>query len=73
MLGVDQGPWRSDDLLVPPVVHGVRCLSMGFFVPDEQPVIWRGPMLHKALEQFLVDAVLGRARLPAHRHAPGHR
>ena len=48
-----------DDLLVPPVVHGVRCLSMGFFVPDEQPVIWRGPMLHKALEQFLVDAYWG--------------
>jgi len=48
-----------DELLVPPVVHGVRCLSMGFFVPDEQPVIWRGPMLHKALEQFLVDAYWG--------------
>jgi ATP-binding protein involved in chromosome partitioning len=59
MLGVDRGPTAIDDLLVPPVVHGVRCLSMGFFVPDEQPVIWRGPMLHKALEQFLVDAYWG--------------
>jgi ATP-binding protein involved in chromosome partitioning len=59
MLGVRRGPVAVDDLLVPPVVHGVRCLSMGFFVADEQPVIWRGPMLHKALEQFLVDAYWG--------------
>jgi ATP-binding protein involved in chromosome partitioning len=59
MLGVDREPAAIDELLVPPVVHGVRCLSMGFFVPDDQPVIWRGPMLHKALEQFLVDAYWG--------------
>jgi ATP-binding protein involved in chromosome partitioning len=59
MLGVDREPTAIDELLVPPVVHGVRCLSMGFFVPDDQPVIWRGPMLHKALEQFLVDAYWG--------------
>ena len=59
MLGVDREPTAIDELLVPPVVHGVRCLSMGYFVPDDQPVIWRGPMLHKALEQFLVDAFWG--------------
>lgn len=59
MLGVDRDPVSIDGLLVPPVVHGVRCLSMGFFVPDEQPVVWRGPMLHKTLEQFLVDAYWG--------------
>jgi len=59
MLGVDREPTAIDDLLVPPVVHDVRCLSMGFFVSDDQPVIWRGPMLHKALEQFLVDAYWG--------------
>jgi ATP-binding protein involved in chromosome partitioning len=59
MLGLTRGPVAVDDLLVPPVVHGVRCLSMGFFVPDDQPVIWRGPMLHKALEQFLVDSYWG--------------
>src|SRR5207237_2057154 len=35
--------------------HGVRCISMGFFAQEDQPVIWRGPMLHKALEQFLTD------------------
>ncbi|MHB8681270.1 MAG: Mrp/NBP35 family ATP-binding protein [Acidimicrobiales bacterium] len=59
MLGVERQPTAIGELLVPPVVHGVRCLSMGFFVSDDQPVIWRGPMLHKALEQFLVDAYWG--------------
>ena len=42
-------------MLVPPEAHGVRCISMGFFAAEDQPVIWRGPMLHKALEQFLTD------------------
>jgi len=59
MVGVDRDPAAIGELLVPPVVHGVRVLSMGFFIPDDQPVIWRGPMLHKALEQFLVDAYWG--------------
>jgi ATP-binding protein involved in chromosome partitioning len=55
MLGVDRPPTVIDRMLVPPEVHGVRCISMGFFVEEDQPVIWRGPMLHKALEQFLTD------------------
>jgi ATP-binding protein involved in chromosome partitioning len=55
MLGVDRPPVVIDSMLVPPEVHGVRCISMGFFVQEDQPVIWRGPMLHKALEQFLTD------------------
>jgi ATP-binding protein involved in chromosome partitioning len=42
-------------MLIPPEAHGVRAISMGFFAGEDQPVIWRGPMLHKALEQFLVD------------------
>ena len=43
-------------MLVPPTgAGGVRCISMGFFAKEDQPVIWRGPMLHKALEQFLTD------------------
>ena len=42
-------------MLVPPEAYGVRCISMGFFAEEDQPVIWRGPMLHKALEQFLTD------------------
>lgn len=59
MLGVRDDPLIIGDLVVPPQANGVRCLSMGYFVPEETPVIWRGPMLHKALEQFLVDAYWG--------------
>jgi ATP-binding protein involved in chromosome partitioning len=59
MLGVRSDPLIIGDLVVPPTANGVRCLSMGFFVADDTPVIWRGPMLHKALEQFLVDAYWG--------------
>ncbi|MFZ4667780.1 MAG: Mrp/NBP35 family ATP-binding protein [Microthrixaceae bacterium] len=55
MLGVDRTPVLIDQMIVPPEAHGVTCISMGFFVEEEQPVIWRGPMLHKALEQFLTD------------------
>ncbi|HKY68518.1 MAG TPA: Mrp/NBP35 family ATP-binding protein [Acidimicrobiales bacterium] len=55
MLGVQHPPVVIDEMLVPPEAHGVRCISMGFFAADDQPVIWRGPMLHKALEQFLTD------------------
>ncbi len=55
MLGVDRNPVVIDEMIVPPESHGVRCISMGFFVEENQPVIWRGPMLHKALEQFLTD------------------
>ncbi len=59
MLGIDRPPTLLGDLLIPPVAHGVRCISMGFFVEEDQAVMWRGPMLHKALEQFLVDVHWG--------------
>lgn len=55
MLGTDRDPVVIDDMLVPPAQHGVSCISIGYFVPEGQAVIWRGPMLHKALEQFLAD------------------
>jgi ATP-binding protein involved in chromosome partitioning len=55
MLGVERDPVVIDEMIVPPEANGVRCISMGFFVEEKQPVIWRGPMLHKALEQFLTD------------------
>ncbi len=55
MLGADRDPVVIDSMLLPPEAWGVRCISMGYFVPDGQAVIWRGPMLHKALEQFLTD------------------
>jgi len=59
MLGIDDGPQVRNERMVPPSAYGVRCISMGFFVDEDQPVIWRGPMLHKALEQFLVDVDWG--------------
>ena len=59
MLGINHEPVVIDQMIVPPVGHGVKVISTGFFVPDEQPVIWRGPMLHKALEQFLTDVLWG--------------
>jgi ATP-binding protein involved in chromosome partitioning len=55
MLGVDHPPDLIDDVIVPPSAHGVHLISMGFFTQEDQAVIWRGPMLHKALEQFLTD------------------
>jgi len=55
MLGTDRDPTIIDQMILPPEQWGVRCISMGYFVPDGQAVIWRGPMLHKALEQFLTD------------------
>jgi ATP-binding protein involved in chromosome partitioning len=55
MLGVDRPPVLIDQMIIPPEAYGVNCISMGFFVEEDQPVIWRGPMLHKALEQFLTD------------------
>jgi len=55
MLGTDRDPVAIDNMLLPPERWGVRCISIGYFVPDGQAVIWRGPMLHKALEQFLTD------------------
>ena len=59
MLGIAQEPVVIDGMIVPPVGHGVKVVSTGFFVGDDQPVIWRGPMLHKALEQFLTDVLWG--------------
>ncbi len=59
MLGVTGQPVGFNDMILPLESHGVKVISMGFFVPEEQPVIWRGPMLHKAIEQFLGDVYWG--------------
>lgn len=59
MLGVEHQPTRVDDMILPPVSHGVKVISIGMFVPGNQPVVWRGPMLHRALEQFLTDVFWG--------------
>jgi ATP-binding protein involved in chromosome partitioning len=55
MLGATEDPIAIDQMLIPSEAWGVRCMSIGYFVPEGQAVIWRGPMLHKALEQFLTD------------------
>ncbi|MHB1489037.1 MAG: Mrp/NBP35 family ATP-binding protein [Cellulomonas sp.] len=59
MLGVSQPPTRVDDMLLPPVAHDVKVISIGMFVAAGQPVVWRGPMLHRALQQFLADVFWG--------------
>ncbi len=59
MMGVSGQPVGFNNMILPLEAHGVRIISMGFFVPEEQPVIWRGPMLHKAVQQFLGDVYWG--------------
>ena len=59
MLGVEQRPTQVDDMILPPLAHGVKVISIGMFVPPGQPVVWRGPMLHRALQQFLSDVFWG--------------
>ena len=59
MLGVDHPPTQVDDMILPPIAQGVKVISIGMFVPGNQPVVWRGPMLHRALEQFLIDVFWG--------------
>jgi ATP-binding protein involved in chromosome partitioning len=59
MMGISGQPVAFNNMILPLESHGVRIISMGFFVPEEQPVIWRGPMLHKAVQQFLGDVYWG--------------
>jgi len=59
MLGVDQVPTQLDGMIVPPLAHEVKVISIGMFVEDKQPVVWRGPMLHRAVQQFLSDVFWG--------------
>jgi ATP-binding protein involved in chromosome partitioning len=59
MLGVEHRPTQVDDMIMPPVSHDVKVISIGMFVPGNQPVVWRGPMLHRALQQFLADVFWG--------------
>jgi ATP-binding protein involved in chromosome partitioning len=59
MLGVHQRPVLVDRMIVPPVRDELKLMSIGFFLDDNAPVMWRGPMLHKALEQFLSDVHWG--------------
>jgi len=58
-LGISENPTQLDDLILPPIAFGVKVMSIGFFVTDNQPVGWRGPMLHRAIEQFLTNVYWG--------------
>ena len=59
MLGVEGRPTQVEDMIMPPTAHGVRVISIGMFVANNAPVVWRGPMLHRALQQFLSDVFWG--------------
>jgi ATP-binding protein involved in chromosome partitioning len=59
LLGVTQRPIVVDEMIVPPVREGLKLMSIGFFLDENAPVMWRGPMLHRALEQFLSDVHWG--------------
>ncbi len=59
MLGVTTRPTQVDDMILPPLARDVKVISIGMFVPGNQPVVWRGPMLHRALQQFLADVFWG--------------
>nr|MDQ3823862.1 Mrp/NBP35 family ATP-binding protein [Actinomycetota bacterium] len=59
MLGIHQKPVVVDRMIVPPVKSGLKLISIGFFLDENKPVMWRGPMLHRALEQFLSDVHWG--------------
>jgi ATP-binding protein involved in chromosome partitioning len=59
LLGIHQKPVVVDRMIVPPVRGELKLMSIGFFLDDNEPVMWRGPMLHRALEQFLTDVHWG--------------
>ncbi|MDR1295333.1 MAG: Mrp/NBP35 family ATP-binding protein [Bifidobacteriaceae bacterium] len=59
MMGADGEPTQVDDMILPAVVAGIKVISMGMLVPEGQPVVWRGPMLHRVIQQFLTDVFWG--------------
>ena len=59
MLGIDRMPQPRDNKIIPAYAYDLRVMSMGFLVPPDQPVIWRGPMIHSAIRQFLTDVDWG--------------
>ncbi|WP_103504623.1 MULTISPECIES: Mrp/NBP35 family ATP-binding protein [Streptomyces] len=59
MLGAEGKPTQVENMIMPPSAHGVKVISIGMFTPGNAPVVWRGPMLHRALQQFLADVYWG--------------
>jgi ATP-binding protein involved in chromosome partitioning len=59
MLGATGRPTKVENMMMPPSAHGVKVISIGMFTQGNSPVVWRGPMLHRALQQFLADVYWG--------------
>lgn len=59
MLGVTGKPTQVEQMIMPPQAKGIKVISIGMFTAGNQPVVWRGPMLHRALQQFLADVFWG--------------
>ena len=59
MMGVPEPPEKEGDKIKPAEAHGVKVMSMGFFVPEETAIVWRGPMVHTAIQQFFRDVLWG--------------
>ncbi|GHC76720.1 iron-sulfur cluster carrier protein [Nocardiopsis terrae] len=59
MLGASDFPTKVEDMILPPTAHGIKVISVGMFTEGNTPVVWRGPMLHRALQQFLSDVFWG--------------
>ncbi|WP_433658817.1 Mrp/NBP35 family ATP-binding protein [Nocardia sp. CA-128927] len=59
MLGTDARPTQVEKMIMPPQAHGVKMISIAQFTQGNTPVVWRGPMLHRALQQFLADVFWG--------------
>jgi ATP-binding protein involved in chromosome partitioning len=59
MMGLAGSPEQQERKLIPKENHGVKTMSIGYLLDDERPVVWRGPMVHKLIEQFLADVVWG--------------
>ncbi|WP_312976430.1 Mrp/NBP35 family ATP-binding protein [Corynebacterium sp.] len=59
MMGSNHRPHQVDDMIIPPQAHGVKIMSIGHFLDSNSPVVWRGPMLHRAIQQFLADVFWG--------------
>ena len=59
MLGVRKPPEQRDGKLLPAESYGIKLISMGFFVPEEKAIVWRGPMVHTAIQQFFRDVIWG--------------
>ena len=73
MLGVTGRPTPVGEMILPPSAHGVKVIIVGMFVDGNIPVVWRGPMLHRALQQFLADVYWGDLDVLLLDLPPGHR